>query len=73
MATHMTRRVVYNTRPVRPVPFWEFALYNEDGSRERALNFSTVMQEGYLRGLVLDQTGLNIDDAERIEDEKLGK
>lgn len=69
MATLMTRRVVYNPRPVRPVPFWEFVTYNEDGTRDRVLYYSTVMQEGFLRGLVLDQVGLDLRDAVRIEDE----
>lgn len=63
----MTRKKVYNERVSGRPMFWEITSYNAKGERLHSGQYSAVMQEGYLRGLVQDQFGFPLEAAEEIE------
>lgn len=63
----MTRKKVYNERVHGRPMFWEITTYNAKGERLHSGQYSAVMQEGYLRGLVQKQFGFPLEAAEEIE------
>lgn len=63
----MTRKKVYNDRVIGRPMFWEITTYNTKGKKLRSGQWNSVIQEGYLRGLVQDQFGFPLEAAEEIE------
>lgn len=64
---HMTRKKVYNERVYGRPMFWELTTYNCRGDKLRTAQYSAVMQEPYLTGLVADYFGFPLEAAEEIE------
>lgn len=62
----MTRKKVYNERVSGRPMFWEITSYNAKGERLHSGQYNSVIQEGYLRGLVQDQFGFPLEAAEII-------
>lgn len=63
----MTRKRVYNERVYNRPMFWEITTYDANGKQLRSGQYSAVMQEGYLRGLVQDSFGFPLEAAEEIK------
>lgn len=62
----MTRKKVYNERVSGRPMFWEITSYNAKGERLHSGQYNSLIQEGYLRGLVQDQFGFPLEAAEII-------
>ena len=62
----MTRKKVYNERVVGKPGFWELTTYNRAGDVLRTAQYTDVMPEGYLGGLVDDYLRFPLTLAEEI-------
>ena len=62
----MTRKKVYNERVVGKPGFWELTTYNRKGELLRTAQYTDVMPEGYLGGLVDDYLRFPLTLAEEI-------